>query len=89
MYSSLDIKYKNKLNIINPLIRKKYYNKKSKENNNNYKFTLTIIGGSQGAKIFDKILHESIIKVSKFKALKVIHQTNQKNIDNQKSIFRK
>jgi UDP-N-acetylglucosamine--N-acetylmuramyl-(pentapeptide) pyrophosphoryl-undecaprenol N-acetylglucosamine transferase len=28
-------KYKNKLNIINPLIRKKYYNKKSKENNNN------------------------------------------------------
>jgi UDP-N-acetylglucosamine--N-acetylmuramyl-(pentapeptide) pyrophosphoryl-undecaprenol N-acetylglucosamine transferase len=40
-------KYKNKLNIINPLIRKKYYIKKSKENYNN-KFTLIIIGGSQG-----------------------------------------
>jgi UDP-N-acetylglucosamine--N-acetylmuramyl-(pentapeptide) pyrophosphoryl-undecaprenol N-acetylglucosamine transferase len=79
-------KYKNKLNIINPLIREKYYNKKSKKNNNN-KFTLIIIGGSQGAQIFDKILHESIIKVSKFKTLKVIHQTNQKNIDNLKNLY--
>src|SRR5210317_573847 len=78
-------KYKNKLNIINPLIRKKYYNKKSKENNN--KFTLIIIGGSQGAQIFDKILHESIIKVSKFKTLKVIHQTSQKNLDNLKNLY--
>jgi UDP-N-acetylglucosamine--N-acetylmuramyl-(pentapeptide) pyrophosphoryl-undecaprenol N-acetylglucosamine transferase len=78
-------KYKNKLNIINPLIRKKYYNKKSKENNN--KFTLIIIGGSQGAQIFDKILHESIIKVSKFKTLKVIHQTSQKNMDNLKNLY--
>ena len=72
--------YKYKLKIINPLIRKKYYNKKLKENNNE-KFTLIIIGGSQGAKIFDKILHQSIINVSKIKSLKVIHQTNQKNID--------
>ena len=79
-------KYKNKLNIINPLIRKKYYIKKLKENYNN-KFTLIIIGGSQGAQIFDKILHESIIKVSKFKTLKVIHQTNQKNIDNLKNLY--
>jgi UDP-N-acetylglucosamine--N-acetylmuramyl-(pentapeptide) pyrophosphoryl-undecaprenol N-acetylglucosamine transferase len=78
-------KYKNKLKIINPLIRKKYYNKKSRENNN--KFTLIIIGGSQGAQIFDKILHESIIKASKLKTLKVIHQTNQKNIDNLKNLY--
>ena len=53
--------YKNKLKITNPLIRKKYYNKKLKENDNE-KFTLIIIGGSQGAQIFDKILHQSIIK---------------------------
>ena len=78
--------YKYKLKIINPLIRKKYYNKKLKENDNE-KFTLIIIGGSQGAQIFDKILHESIIKVSKFKTLKVIHQTNQKNIDNLKNLY--
>ena len=79
-------KYKNKLKTINPLIKKQYYNKKSKENNNN-KFTLIIIGGSQGAQIFDKILHESIIKVSKLKPLKVIHQTNQKNIDTLKNLY--
>ena len=77
--------YKNKLKIINPLIRKKYYYKKSRENNN--KFTLIIIGGSQGAQIFDKILHQSIINVSKIKSLKVIHQTNQKNIDVLKNLY--
>ena len=78
--------YKNKLKIINPLIRKKYYNKKLKENNNE-KFTLIIIGGSQGAQIFDKILHQSIIKVSKIKSLKVIHQTNQKNTGVLKNLY--
>jgi len=78
--------YKYKLKITNPLIRKKYYNKKLKENNNK-KFTLIIIGGSQGAQIFDKILHQSIIKVSKIKSLKVIHQTNQKNIGVLKNLY--
>jgi len=78
--------YKYKLKIINPLIRKKYYDKKLKESNNE-KFTLIIIGGSQGAQIFDKILHHSIIKVSKIKPLKVIHQTNQKNISDLKNLY--
>ena len=78
--------YKNKLKITNPLIRKKYYNKKLKENDNE-KFTLIIIGGSQGAQIFDKILHQSIINVSKIKSLKVIHQTNQKNIGVLKNLY--
>ena len=59
--------YKYKLKITNPLIRKKYYDKKLKESNNE-KFTLIIIGGSQGAQIFDKILHHSIIKVSKIRS---------------------
>jgi UDP-N-acetylglucosamine--N-acetylmuramyl-(pentapeptide) pyrophosphoryl-undecaprenol N-acetylglucosamine transferase len=78
--------YKYKLKITNPLIRKKYYNKKLKENNDE-KFTLIIIGGSQGAQIFDKILHQPIIKVSKIKSLKVIHQTNQKNIAVLKNLY--
>ena len=79
-------KYKYKLKITNPLIRKKYYKKKLKENDNE-KFTLIIIGGSQGAQIFDKILHQSIINVSKIKSLKVIHQTNQKNIGVLKNLY--
>jgi len=78
--------YKNKLKTINPLIRKKYYNNRLKKNNNR-KFTLIIIGGSQGAQIFDKILHESIIEVSKIKPLKVIQQTNKKNIDILKNLY--
>ena len=78
--------YKYKLKITNPLIRKKYYKKKLKENDNE-KFTLIIIGGSQGAQIFDKILHQSIINVSKIKSLKVIHQTNQKNIGVLKNLY--
>ena len=81
-------KFRSKLKIINPLIRKKYYNKKLKENDNE-RFTLIIIGGSQGAQIFDKILHESIIKVSKIKPLNVIHQTSQKNIDVLKNLYLK
>jgi|TARA_B110000003_G_scaffold124307_1_gene126632 UDP-N-acetylglucosamine--N-acetylmuramyl-(pentapeptide) pyrophosphoryl-undecaprenol N-acetylglucosamine transferase len=79
-------KFKNKLKISNPLIRKKYY-----EKNFNTKidkiFTVIIIGGSQGAQIFDKILHKSIVKISKFKSLKVIHQTNQKNINFLKNFY--
>ena len=78
--------FKSKLKIINPLIRKKYYNEKLKEYDNE-KFTLIIIGGSQGAQIFDKILHESIIEVSKTKPLKVIHQTNKKNVDTLKNLY--
>jgi UDP-N-acetylglucosamine--N-acetylmuramyl-(pentapeptide) pyrophosphoryl-undecaprenol N-acetylglucosamine transferase len=78
--------FRGKLKIINPLIRKKYYNKKLNEHENE-KFTVIIIGGSQGAQIFDKILHESIIKISKIKPLKVIHQTNQKNVDHLKNLY--
>ena len=79
-------KFKSKLKIINPMIRKKYYNKGLKEHDNE-KFTILIIGGSQGAQIFDKILHESIIEVSKIKPLKVIHQTNKKNADTLKNLY--
>ena len=39
-----------------------------------------IIGGSQGAKIFDKNFHQIIFELSKKLNLKIIHQTNLKNI---------
>jgi len=73
-------KYKNKIVISNPLIRNKYYKKNSKENIDKV-FTLMIVGGSQGAKIFDEIIHESIVKISQTNPIKIIHQTNKKNID--------
>jgi UDP-N-acetylglucosamine--N-acetylmuramyl-(pentapeptide) pyrophosphoryl-undecaprenol N-acetylglucosamine transferase len=40
-----------------------------------------IVGGSQGAQIFDEIIHESILKISKIKPLKIIHQTSQKKVN--------
>jgi len=78
--------FRSKFKIINPLIRKKYYKERLKEYYNK-KFTLIIIGGSQGAQIFDKILHETIVGISKIKPLKVIHQTSQKNIDTIKNVY--
>jgi UDP-N-acetylglucosamine--N-acetylmuramyl-(pentapeptide) pyrophosphoryl-undecaprenol N-acetylglucosamine transferase len=79
-------KFKNKLIISNPFIRKKYYEKNFKEKVNKI-FTLMIIGGSQGAQIFDEILHESIVKISKINVLKIIHQTNQKNVNFLKNFY--
>ena len=79
-------KFKNRIAILTPLIRKKYYERSSKEKKDKI-FTVMIIGGSQGAQIFDKIIHESIVKISKTNSLKIIHQTNQKNIDFFKNFY--
>jgi len=79
-------KFKNKLEISSPIIRKKYYEKKIKEKVSKI-FTVMIIGGSQGAQIFDKIIHESIIKISKTNPLKIIHQTSQKKINFFKNFY--
>jgi UDP-N-acetylglucosamine--N-acetylmuramyl-(pentapeptide) pyrophosphoryl-undecaprenol N-acetylglucosamine transferase len=79
-------KFKNKLKISNPLIRKIYYEKNFQKKLNKI-FTVIIIGGSQGAQIFDEILNESIIKISKLRSLKVIHQTSQKNINFLKNFY--
>ncbi|WP_435089798.1 UDP-N-acetylglucosamine--N-acetylmuramyl-(pentapeptide) pyrophosphoryl-undecaprenol N-acetylglucosamine transferase [Candidatus Pelagibacter bacterium nBUS_30] len=81
-------KFINKLIVLTPLLRKKYY-----ERNNNLKidkkFTVIVIGGSQGAKIFDELLHKTFIKISKIKPLKVIHQTNEANINTLKNLYLK
>tara|TARA_B110000027_G_C16084243_1_gene285150 strand:- start:260 stop:1327 length:1068 start_codon:yes stop_codon:yes gene_type:complete len=79
-------KFQSKLVFSKPLIRKKYYEKNYSEKNNKI-FTLMIIGGSQGAQIFDEIIHESIIKISKTNPIKIIHQTNQKNISFFKNLY--
>ena len=79
-------KFQNKLIILKPIIKKKYYEINFKEKVDKI-FTVMIIGGSQGAKIFDKIIHESILKISKTDSLKIIHQTNQKNINFLKNFY--
>ena len=75
-----------KLITIKPLIRKEYYdkNKLSKEDN---VFTIIVIGGSQGAKIFDELLNISFINIAKKVSLKIIHQTSEKNINLLKNFY--
>lgn len=70
---------------IHPLVRKKFYfniKKKSK------KFNLAILGGSQGAKIFDESFSKLICEISKKKELTIIHQTQKNNIKKLKDFYK-
>ena len=71
--------YNTKIININPLVKKNIYELKSL-NKPNDKFTLLIVGGSQGANIFDGNLKSLIVNISKKRSIKVIQQTNNKNI---------
>ena len=77
---NLPKKFEHKQTIVMPLIRKKYYDTYNYHNEGNF-FTITIIGGSQGAKIFDTLINELLVKISKICSLKVVHQTSKKNTD--------
>ena len=83
-------KFINKVEIIKPLIRKIFYSKLSPRNKKySNKINIMIIGGSQGAQIFDKNTTDSILDLSKKFRLKIIQQTNKKNIDNLKNFYSK
>ena len=79
-------KLKNKIIVIYPLVKKDIY-EKSLFIKESKKFTILIVGGSQGAKIFDQRLKDSIVKISKKNSIKVIHQTNEKNISYLKNYY--
>jgi len=84
---NLPKKFEHKQTIVMPLIRKKYYNIDNYHNEGNF-FTITIIGGSQGAKIFDTLVNELLVKISKICSLKVVHQTSKKNTDFLKKFYK-
>ena len=71
--------YKNKIITINPLVKKDIYEFDS-YNDNKDKFNLLIVGGSQGASIFDDNLKKSLVNISKKRPIRIIHQTKEKNI---------
>tara|TARA_B100001057_G_scaffold364647_1_gene367556 strand:+ start:9291 stop:10355 length:1065 start_codon:yes stop_codon:yes gene_type:complete len=79
---------KEKMVIINPLVRKEFYEKKEKKEDQN-KLCLLIIGGSQGAKIFDNDLKNKIVNISKRIKIKIFHQTNKENISHLKNFYTK
>ena len=55
--------------IINPLVKENIYKIKTPNEIKN-KFTLLVVGGSQGANIFDNNLKNSIVKFQKKNPLK-------------------
>ena len=75
-----------KLAIIKPLIRKEYYETKTYLKKDNF-FTIIIIGGSQGAKIFDELLNKSFLSIAKKASIKIIHQTSESNINFLKNFY--
>ena len=72
-------KFNHKIVIINPLVKKIIYELKSLDKKKD-KFTILVVGGSQGANYFDKNLKNSIVNISKTFSIKVIQQTNEQNI---------
>ncbi len=82
------LKYKNKIEIIHPLVREKIYkinNLSAKDD----KLNLLVVGGSQGASIFDSIIKTKIVNISKKFPIRIIQQTSKKNIFNLKDFYTK
>ena len=71
-----------KINFVGQLIREQIYAAKEKNDlkkENNFDFTLLVIGGSQGAEIFSKTLPKSLNKLfSLNKKIRIFHQSGNK-----------
>ncbi|MDC0517896.1 UDP-N-acetylglucosamine--N-acetylmuramyl-(pentapeptide) pyrophosphoryl-undecaprenol N-acetylglucosamine transferase [Candidatus Pelagibacter sp.] len=72
-------KFRNKMVVINPLVKKDIY-KVSLTIKDTDKFSLLVVGGSQGAEFFDKNLKNFIYNISKQFPIKIIQQTSKRNI---------
>jgi UDP-N-acetylglucosamine--N-acetylmuramyl-(pentapeptide) pyrophosphoryl-undecaprenol N-acetylglucosamine transferase len=80
-------KLKNKIVLTKTLLRKEFYSIKT-NNLEKKEINLLIIGGSQGAKLFDTIVKDSIINLSKRYDIKIFQQTSIKNYDNLKNFYK-
>ena len=79
-------KFTYKIELINPLVFKAFYEIKKTEEINK-KFHFLISGGSQGAYIFDGIIKEVMVDLAKKYQLKVIQQTNIKKIKDLENFY--
>ena len=77
---------KSKMVVISPLVKEKIY-KLNPLSISKDKFNILIIGGSQGAYILDKNLKNTIVNISKKFEIKIIQQTNEKNITDLKDFY--
>ena len=72
---------------INPLVSEKIYNFKTPNEIKDIP-NLLIVGGSQGAKIFDN-LKDLLINISRENQIKIIHQTSEQNITSLSNFYSK
>jgi UDP-N-acetylglucosamine--N-acetylmuramyl-(pentapeptide) pyrophosphoryl-undecaprenol N-acetylglucosamine transferase len=79
--------YINKINVIPALLRKNFY-KVEKAKDIDRGINLLVIGGSQGAKIFDKLIKKSIVELSKKYNLTIYQQTSLVNFENLKKFYK-
>jgi len=84
---NLPNKYISKINVIPALLRKNFYDVK-KADSIDKNVNLLIIGGSQGAKIFDTLIKSPIIELSKRYNLKIYQQTNLVNFEELKRFYK-
>ncbi len=80
--------FKNKISMINPLVKKSFYDLKQSTSFKD-KISLLIVGGSQGANIFDKNLKNSIVNISKKNSIRIIQQTSNKNVSSLSNFYLK
>jgi len=89
---NLNINY-DKISFVGQLIREQIYKAKNDINlnkDNNFDFTLLVIGGSQGAEIFSKILPHYLNKLfSLNKKIRIFHQVGNKEQESKIDIFYK
>ncbi|MDA7714461.1 UDP-N-acetylglucosamine--N-acetylmuramyl-(pentapeptide) pyrophosphoryl-undecaprenol N-acetylglucosamine transferase [Candidatus Pelagibacter sp.] len=83
---NLPEKCKSKIITIPPLLRREFY-KLSKIKKIDEEVNLLIIGGSQGARIFDTLVKNSIIKLSKKYKLKVYQQSKISSFSDLKKAY--
>ena len=76
----------NKIDVIPALLRKNFYVVKKADVIGDH-INLLVIGGSQGAKIFDKLIKASVIKIANKYPLKIYQQTNLVNFTDLKKFY--
>ena len=79
-------KFQSKIVKIDPLVRENIYKLKDTKKGTD-KFTILIVGGSQGAKVFDENLKDLIVKISKKNDFRVIHQTSENNVSHLSNFY--
>ncbi len=79
-------KHLHKIQLIKPLVSKAFYDFEPHKKENK-KFCFLIFGGSQGAQIFDKLIKDVMLDVSKNFSIKVIQQTSHDKIESLKEFY--